>query len=68
VIAHRLSTILNADRILVLEEGKIVDQGTHADLINREGPYRKLYYTYYAHQGSLKEIKLEGRPVKSATQ
>ncbi len=65
VIAHRLSTILNADRILVLEEGKIVDQGTHADLINREGPYRKLYYTYYAHQGSLQEIKLRNKSVIS---
>ncbi|PWI47649.1 hypothetical protein CEE45_10810 [Candidatus Heimdallarchaeota archaeon B3_Heim] len=67
VIAHRLSTILNADRILVLDEGKIVDQGTHTELIARKGPYRKLYFTYYAHQGSLQELKLEEKSVISAT-
>ena len=37
VIAHRLSTIMNADRILVMHEGRIVDFGTHADLVNRPG-------------------------------
>jgi subfamily B ATP-binding cassette protein MsbA len=43
VIAHRLSTIMNADRILVLSEGRIVDFGTHTDLVNRAGIYRDLY-------------------------
>ncbi len=43
VIAHRLSTIVNADRILVLHEGKLVDQGTHAELVAREGIYKDLY-------------------------
>lgn len=43
VIAHRLSTVLNADKIVVLENGKIVQQGKHPDLIKQKGLYQKLY-------------------------
>ena len=43
VIAHRLSTVQHADRILVLDEGKIVEQGTHAELIGQNGLYSHLY-------------------------
>jgi subfamily B ATP-binding cassette protein MsbA len=43
VIAHRLSTVRHADRILVLENGTIADAGTHEDLMNRLGTYRRLY-------------------------
>jgi subfamily B ATP-binding cassette protein MsbA len=43
VIAHRLSTVRRADRIVVLENGTIADQGTHEDLLSRLGTYRRLY-------------------------
>jgi ATP-binding cassette subfamily B protein/subfamily B ATP-binding cassette protein MsbA len=43
VIAHRLSTVVNADRILVLKDGKIVEQGRHDELLDRRGPYYNFY-------------------------
>lgn len=43
VIAHRLATVRNADRILVLQDGKIVEAGVHADLLENQGPYQRLY-------------------------
>ncbi|MBE6759774.1 MAG: ABC transporter ATP-binding protein [Ruminococcaceae bacterium] len=47
VIAHRLSTILKADRILVVKDGVIAEQGTHEELLAREGTYRGLYETQF---------------------
>jgi ATP-binding cassette subfamily B protein len=43
VIAHRLSTVRNADVILVMEDGQIVEVGHHTDLLNRDGAYARLY-------------------------
>ncbi|MBQ8640285.1 MAG: ABC transporter ATP-binding protein [Lachnospiraceae bacterium] len=50
VIAHRLSTIRNADTILVVKDGQIVEQGTHDDLMEKKGFYRTLYDSQFAGQ------------------
>ena len=47
IIAHRLSTIKNADLILVLKDGDIIEQGTHEELINMHGLYNSLYYSQF---------------------
>ncbi len=43
VVAHRLTTIVNADRILVLDQGMVVEEGSHAQLMARDGLYHRLY-------------------------
>lgn len=50
VIAHRLSTIKSADRIIVLQQGEIIEEGTHDTLIKKGGHYAELYNTYFRHQ------------------
>ena len=50
VIAHRLSTIRNADMILVLQNGNIVEQGTHEQLMKQNGAYAALYQSQFAHE------------------
>jgi ABC-type multidrug transport system fused ATPase/permease subunit len=50
VIAHRLSTVRHADRIIVLRQGEIIEQGGHEALLARGGHYAELYNTYFRHQ------------------
>ena len=54
VIAHRLSTIRGADTILVMEAGRIVEQGSHAELLARGGAYARLYNSQFA--GAVAEV------------
>lgn len=51
IIAHRLSTIIDADVILVMRDGKIVEQGRHQELLDREGFYAELYNSQFAGNG-----------------
>ncbi|GAB4114831.1 MAG: ABC transporter ATP-binding protein [Roseiflexaceae bacterium] len=50
VIAHRLSTVRHADRIIVLRQGEIIEQGNHDQLMIQHGHYAELYNTYFRHQ------------------
>jgi ABC-type multidrug transport system fused ATPase/permease subunit len=60
VIAHRLSTVKSSDRIVVLEKGTILEEGSHESLLERGGEYASLYETYFRHQ-SLEYIESSGR-------
>ncbi len=60
LIAHRLSTVKAADRIVVLEEGRIIEEGDHQGLLDKGGHYATLYNTYFRHQ-SLEYIEQSRR-------
>jgi ATP-binding cassette, subfamily B, bacterial len=64
VIAHRLSTVKAADRILVLERGRVIEQGNHDTLIAQSGHYANLYNTYFRHQ-SLEYVESARQPVQA---
>ena len=57
VIAHRLSTILAADKILVMDRGQIVEQGTHEDLLARGGLYAQLYETQFNYELATHDLR-----------
>ncbi|MDE3207676.1 MAG: ATP-binding cassette domain-containing protein, partial [Pseudomonadota bacterium] len=50
IIAHRLSTIIDADLILVFDKGRIIEQGTHLQLLNKEGEYAKMWALQQTHE------------------
>jgi len=60
VIAHRLSTVRNADAILVVEAGRVVERGTHADLLAAGGLYTELYRTQFADRPSDDAVPVSG--------
>jgi ATP-binding cassette subfamily B protein len=59
IIAHRLSTVKSADRIVVLRQGRILEEGNHASLLRQGGHYAELYNTYFRHQ-SLEALQAFG--------
>ena len=61
VIAHRLSTIRNADMVLVLDDGQIVERGKHADLLARKGFYYNLYMSQFRRLESVEQAGSDGR-------
>ena len=60
VIAHRLSTIRNADEVLVLDQGQIVEKGTHGQLLEARGFYYDLYMSQFRRQAAAVEGEGEG--------
>jgi len=56
VIAHRLSTVIEADRIMVVEHGKIAEAGTHSELLQQEGLYRKLYNAQFNYSSFEEDV------------
>jgi len=60
LIAHRLSTVKSADRIIVIDQGKIIEEGTHESLLKAGGYYSVLYNTYFRHQ-SLAYVEESGK-------
>ena len=66
VIAHRLSTIKSADRIIVLSDGAIIEEGDHDSLMAAQGHYAELYNTYFRHQSldyDVEKLRVDAFPV-----
>jgi ATP-binding cassette subfamily B multidrug efflux pump len=65
VIAHRLSTIRDADTILVMESGRIVEQGNHQELLELKGAYYRLYMSQFAGEDAEESFSADSVPVRS---
>ena len=63
ILAHRLSSVINADRILVLEQGRVVQSGRHDELIHRDGPYRSLMGAQAAEVHRAADVMVARTPV-----
>jgi ABC-type multidrug transport system fused ATPase/permease subunit len=66
ILAHRLSSVIDADRILVLERGRVVESGTHGDLMQRDGAYRRLMGAQAQERGDAVVPFLQPRPAEQA--
>jgi ATP-binding cassette, subfamily B, bacterial len=62
LIAHRLSTVAGADRIVVLKKGRVVEQGSHLELLRKKG----LYYTLWRQQGLERDDQMHTLAVQGA--
>jgi subfamily B ATP-binding cassette protein MsbA len=60
VVAHRLTTVERADQILVLDQGQIVERGTHDELMELDGLYRRLYTRRFEDPGTIIPSLVEG--------
>ena len=66
VIAHRLSTIVNSDQIIVLDQGQVVEMGTHQELLDKEGKYCNLWR--HQQESDRKEKNLEQEEKKDESE